>query len=234
MKIRFLGTSHGMENPPSTSNRQSIQIEAGDRSFIFDAGAPVYDILKKENYDFSKVKAVFISHAHDDHIHYLPELLAAEELAKAKFYLPDIDTLLEKANTQERDCFKICEGTFYNDLFISVRSVKTRHLVNIEGESISFGFMIEYKGKRIHITGDMTDTLEDFPAYLSETKVDMLISEAAHAETDNLFEKLEASNIGTAALIHVYPPERYDELKKRIGKNKFTLILPDDSDEYII
>lgn len=234
MKIRFLGTSHGMEEPASDRYRQSILIEAGERSFVFDAGAPVYDILKKESYDFSRIKAVFISHAHGDHTQYLPELLGCEELKDTKFYLPDIDMMLEYASDFKRDCFKICEGVFYNDLFVRVRSVKTRHLVNCEGESISFGFMLEHEGKRVHITGDMTAEMTDFPAYIHETHVDMLISECAHFSVDRLFEELELCNIDTAAVIHVHHPDKYTELKERLGKNSFELILPDDGDIYNI
>ncbi|MBR5515630.1 MAG: MBL fold metallo-hydrolase [Clostridia bacterium] len=234
MKVRFLGTNHGMEDSKTSKNRQSILLEIGNRSYIFDAGAPVVDILEKENYDLSRVKGIFISHAHTDHIQYLSQLCSCEKI-NAKIYLPDFDVMGEYANKYNRKFFKICEGAFYNDLFVKVSSVKTKHLIDWEGNSICHGFLIEAEDKRVHITSDMTPNLGDFPKYLAKgERVDMIISECSHPEITDLFEMLEKCNADRVAIIHVYPEIKYDELNSRKGKNDFELILPDDGDEYEI
>lgn len=233
MKIRFLGTNHGMEETKTSKNRQGILVETGNRSYLFDLGAPAVEILKKENYDFSKIKAVFVSHAHEDHIHFLPEVCENDEI-KAKIYLPDFDKMEEYTGKYQGKFYKICEGNFYNDLFCKVSSVKTKHLLDWEGNSICHGFLIEAEGKKVHITSDMSSELKDFPKYLSEYPVDMLISECSHFEVSELFEKLEDTKAEKVGIIHVFPEEKYDELNSRMGKNNFELLLPNDGDEYEI
>ena len=218
-----------MEDTKTQKNRQSILVECGERSYIFDAGAPVTEILEKENYDFSKIKAVFVSHAHDDHIHYLPGLCEREDV-NAKFYLPDEEQMDKYFKKYDRRFFKICEGSFYNDLFVKVSSVKTRHLTDWEGNSICHGFMIEADGKKLHITSDMSADLSDFPKYAFNSHLDLLISECAHFEVSELFDVFEKCRAERVAVIHVYPEEKYNELNSRMGKNEFELLLPSDND----
>lgn len=233
MKIIFLGTNHGMEDTRSGRNRQSILIESGERAYLFDAGAPVLKELSKINYDLSRIKAIFISHSHDDHIHCLSELSETTELT-ARFYLPDDEQMAKFSKKYDRRYIKICEGNFYNDLFVKVSSVKTRHLIGPEDESLSHAFYIETEGKRICITGDMTPELTDFPAFLYDTHIDLLVSESAHFTVDELFAVLTKCHADRVAVIHVYPEDKYNELNTRVGKDNFELLLPDDGDEYII
>lgn len=230
MKIKFLGTNHGMGDSKLGRYCQSILIESGERSYLFDAGAPAVEILEKQGYDLSKIKAVFVSHAHDDHIHYLPDVCSCEKI-NAKFYLPDVEQMEHFVNAYNRKFFKICEGNFYNDLFVKVSSVKTKHLLDWEENSISHGFLFEAEGKKVHVTGDMTAELNDFPVYLNDSHVDVIISECAHPEVKLLFDKLDNCNADKVCVLHVYPEEKYEELNARIGKNDFELILPKDGDE---
>ncbi|MBE6686647.1 MAG: MBL fold metallo-hydrolase [Ruminococcaceae bacterium] len=234
MKIRFLGTNHGMEDSKTNKNRQCILIESAGRSYIFDAGAPVAEILEKEDYDLSRIKGIFISHRHTDHLLYLAQLCENKSI-NAKIYLPDDEQMARYSKEYDRRFFKICEGNFYNDLFMKVSSVKTKHLIDWEGNSICHGFLVEAEGKRVHITSDMTPELIDFPKYLEKGEaVDMIVSECAHPEISGLFEKFDSCNAERIAVIHVYPEERYDELNSRMGKNSFELLLPADGDEFII
>ena len=67
MKIHFLGTSYGA--PTAERHCQSILIETTDDSaYLVDVGAPVIDILVKQGYDLAKIKGIFITHRHGDHM----------------------------------------------------------------------------------------------------------------------------------------------------------------------
>lgn len=222
-----------MADSSSGRNRQSILIESGKRAYLFDAGAPVIDILEKEEYDISKIKAVFISHSHDDHIHTLPELSEYEKL-NAIFYLPDDEQMAYFSNKYDRRYIKLCEGSFYNDLFVKVSAIKTRHLIGPEDESLSNAFLMEAEGKKVCITGDMSADLKDFPKFLYEAHIDLLISECAHFSVSELFEKLELCHADKSCIIHVYPENKYEELNMRMGKESFAFELPNDGNEYTV
>ena len=73
MNIRFLGTGFGA--PYKNRHQQSILIEVGENAYLFDAGAPVTDILSFSQYDMSRIKTVFISHLHGDHMNGLNDMI---------------------------------------------------------------------------------------------------------------------------------------------------------------
>ena len=66
MKLVTLGTSHGV--PEKDRFCSCNLIETGGGLYVFDAGAPLADLLTRGGYRFSDVKAVFITHSHADHI----------------------------------------------------------------------------------------------------------------------------------------------------------------------
>ena len=74
MKIRFLGTSYGAPAPGRHQQNLLLETESG-RDYLVDAGAPVLDILAGEGYDFSRLKAIFITHLHGDHMNGLADIL---------------------------------------------------------------------------------------------------------------------------------------------------------------
>ena len=70
MKIKFLGTSHGVPLPER--HYQSILIETDNGDYLFDAGAPVMECWIKEGYDLTKLKSVFVTHVHHGAVKKLP------------------------------------------------------------------------------------------------------------------------------------------------------------------
>ena len=66
MKLTFLGTSHGV--PAADRYCQSILAQTENGGYIIDAGAPVFDCLLRQNVDINKIRAVFITHMHGDHV----------------------------------------------------------------------------------------------------------------------------------------------------------------------
>ena len=66
MKIYTLGTSHGDSTVCRFNSSTAYETEDG-RIYLVDAGAPVEALLRRKALHIKDVRAVFISHMHDDH-----------------------------------------------------------------------------------------------------------------------------------------------------------------------
>ncbi len=219
MRIEFLGTSHGV--PSATRYCTSILLESNGALYVFDAGAPVADLLTRKGYSFSALKAVFVTHLHGDHIASLPNLLDLcnwyHRDATFETFVPEERgaTLLHQfteltMNRPLREGLTISvfeEGEVYRDDNITVRAVKTEHVKGM----LCYGFLIEGEGKRVYLTGDMSHTLDDFPAFLQQEPTDLIITEMAHFPAERLFEKLKTCKTKSICLNHIFPIEKADE-----------------------
>lgn len=240
MNIWFLGTSHGAPTPGRACQSVLIQTEQGD--YLFDAGAPVMDILVNSRYDLTRLKAVFVSHRHPDHwcglVHMVD--LASWHFKDMRYavYIPEqyvTDALRNfcgafHALTDRIDYRLIQEGTFFDDGNITVTAVHTEHMR--ASVNICYGFLIEAEGKRVMITGDLHPSLEDFPTALLQERTHALITECAHFEPEALLEKLACINADQVMVVHVNPQSRYDGLKQLSGQSKCTVLYPNDNDKY--
>lgn len=242
MNIKFLGTSYGA--PSKGRCQPSILVEKNDSAYLFDAGAPVLDILVNCQYDLKKIKAIFITHMHGDHINGLFDILNLANYFEMKFalYLPDakgaelIDQycrLQDIRFTDNRLTLKLFNAdTFYDDGTLSVQAVPTAHVD--AAERCSYGFYIRSRSQSLYITGDLHHTLKDFPQFLNSTCVDMIITECAHFPADQLLERITKTKAGAVATIHVMPQEKYDDLKKLAENAQIKVIIPDDGDVFRI
>jgi len=244
MNIKFLGTSHGVPLPGRHCQSVLIETETGD--YLFDAGAPVMDILIDEGYDMSRLKAVFISHCHPDHFFGLVHMLDLSSWYYYKameytVYMPEqrgIDMLQGFCGQIHRLSDKvtyrlISEGQFFDDGNVRITAVHTDHM--IASTNIAFGFLIEGEGKRVYITGDLHPSLEDFPEAVLSGGVDAVVTECAHFPAEALFAKLDKTPAGMCFVVHVYPESRYDDLKTQ-SKNypRLNVLYPNDGDRYAV
>lgn len=244
MKIKFLGTSHGVPMPGR--NYQSMMIEAGDKAYIFDAGAPVMEILINEGYDLTKVKNVFVTHLHSDHILGLVNMvnLGTWYYTNMAFdvYLPEERAVPVIKNfchafshTQETDRIvfhTVSEGPFFDDGNVKITAYHTSHMQN--DTDIAFGYLVEAEGKKIYITGDMHPSLKDFNSEVCAMPLDLFISECAHFPAEKILEKIENTGAKQVAFVHVFPVDKYDTFKEYAKTSKYKMLLPNDLDEYII
>ena len=243
MKLTLLGTSHGV--PSAERYTSCYMLEAGENIYIFDAGAPVIDLLLRRNKDLTKVKALFNTHFHGDHIYgaipmvslfnwyfkntdldvYLPE-----DTAKKAF--TDIICATDSADFCERIRINTYEsGVMYNDGVIKVTAIPTEHLRVRQRNA--FAFLIESEGKSILYTGDMSQHLahDDFPKIAYERHIDIILSECAHFSIDKLSECMDKVKTDLFILTHVFPLSKIDEFTALSEKYSFETLVAEDEDE---
>ncbi|MBQ3183041.1 MAG: MBL fold metallo-hydrolase [Clostridia bacterium] len=234
MNIRFLGTGFGA--PYKNRHQQSILIEVGENAYLFDAGAPVTDILSFSQYDMSRIKTVFISHLHGDHMNGLNDMINLAEFfnIRCDIYLSEergIDafktyTYMQLGNKDStRINFKLIkEGIFYDDGILKVTSYQNDHMKGLP----CYSFLIEAEGRRVYITSDLSPSLIDLP----DIEADMLIIEAAHFDAETVVSKCNKLKVDKVAFVHVMPPEKYENIKAQ--KAAFTVLYPNDGEDYIL
>ncbi len=241
MNIRFLGTSHGVPLPKRHCQSFLIETDGGD--YLFDAGAPVMDILINENYDFKRLRAVFVTHMHSDHFTGLLDLtcLASWYYKDMNFqvFLPEQGgiTAIKSyfaaiySNLSKRIQLKLFSaGEVFSENGFTVLAYHTDHMDATS--NIAYGFLVKTSKKSVYITGDMHRTLKDFNPLLATEKTDLVVAECAHFEPSALFEKLKDCKTAAVAAVHVFPVEKYEQLKALAPQLPFKMLFPNDGDVY--
>ena len=92
MKITFLGT--GAAALQKNRDYTATAIEVGDSVYLVDAGASVFSKMQNFGIDPQRLRAVFVTHAHYDHVAGLPMLVDIFSWSKSygnipiSYYLP--------------------------------------------------------------------------------------------------------------------------------------------------
>ena len=223
MKIHTLGTSHG--NSTVSRFNSSTAYETADGSiYLVDAGAPVEALLRRKGMELKNLRAVFVSHMHDDHaggltglmkqmikypiereeplIIHLPEETAIAPL-KAWFAAvhenPDHKMLAYRA---------IDDGDVYEDDNLKVSAIRTCHLRTkgrTEGDPCSFSFVLYFKKEKLSVlhTGDLNPQLIDFPTIAFEQHFDICLCEATHYKPEVALDIFKKAKFDRLIFIHI-------------------------------
>ena len=244
MKITFLGTSHGV--PSESRHCSSILLEVGENAYLIDGGAPVADILIRKGIDFSKIKAVFTSHSHSDHVYGILPLISLcnwhVKSANLDVFLTEqivcdaVRNLLLATDKSGFDESRIrlklaIEGEIYSDGTLKVRAIPTKHMEPFP----SFAYIFEAEGKRFIYTGDLHGKdAADFPKIALNEPSNLIITESAHFKVEVILEKLLACPTKAMAITHIYSPNPksvFDAIKEVAKTSKIPLFAPDDGFE---
>lgn len=245
MKIKFLGTSHGV--PEAGRFNSSAMVESGDSLYIVDAGAPLMNLLINDGRHPSEVKALFITHCHGDHINMLPHFvdLCHWYYRDADFtaFIPENDVIENiysyveslKGGKVDRDRERLtlaAEGNVYKDDNIKVTAIPTGHLQHVGRPS--FAYRIEEEGHSIVFTGDLSGGLSagELDAVACTEMSDVVVIEKAHYSIDTLISYLE--RMQTKELWFTHVNSSFDELKALDGKYSFRVKIANDGDEIIL
>ena len=227
MKLHVLGTCSGTEPIPDRRH-VSFALEADDGLYWFDAGEGCSYTAHLMGVDLLALRALFISHAHADHIGGLPNLfsnvvkLNSREQDPARrldgrsvpVFLPAIHlweglwhffgVAQGKPDTRmEFPVQLLSDGPVFDDGVLRVRALHNTHLgLPAEGAPWQcFSFRIEAEGKVLVYSGDVRDVRELDPLL---DGCDLLLMETGHHQVAPVCEYLaeRIPRLGRLAFIH--------------------------------
>jgi ribonuclease BN (tRNA processing enzyme) len=248
MKIITLGTSHG--DPTDCRFNSSTLFEIGDALYLIDAGAPVNALMIRRELILQNVKAIFLTHMHEDHVGGLPGMI--KSLVKYPFseqhtdiFFPEaagIDGIMGWMRSMHRMwpdellAFKVAEpGHIYADENIRVTALPTRHISNSEQDFPSFGYQLDVADKRVVYTGDLRGDFSDFPEVAIKEPSDLCICESTHFEMKAALDILRKCPIKRLVFNHVgglWHGEGEAKLQKLISTLPFPCEIAHDGDTF--
>jgi ribonuclease Z len=202
MKVTLLGT--GTPTPRLSSFSASTLIEAGDQRLVFDLGRGVAIRLFQKQIPLGSITAHFLTHLHSDHIVGLPDIWLSgwvgtpwasrktpfvlygpagtkamtENLTKA--FAEDLRIRTDDEHLPASGIafatIDISPGPVYEQGGVKVTAIEVNH-----GDKIkpAFGYLIEYDGKKVVLSGD---TKYDERIIAAAKGADLLIHEVAVIE----------------------------------------------------
>jgi ribonuclease Z len=204
MKVTLLGT--GTPTPRLSSFSASTLIEAGPEKLLFDFGRGSTIRLFQKRIPLGAITAHFITHLHSDHVVGLPDMWLSgwigtpwasrtspmvvfgpkgtvamtENLTKAfsqDIQIREDDEHLPPAGVAF-DARDIVPGPVYEKNGVKVSAIEVNH-----GEKIkpAFGYVIEYDGKKVVLSGD---TKYDERVANAAKGADLLVHEVAIIEPE--------------------------------------------------
>ena len=249
MLIKTLGTSHG--DPTDIRFNSSTLYEIGGSMYLVDCGEPCDALMMRGGRKPHFVRAVFVTHMHDDHVSGLSALckeknkymsdfpmlvMLPEEEAIAGFKaFVDATHIRHTGGKVEFDYIKPNTLT-YDDGNIKVTSYRTNHVNH--GQFPSFSYIIEGDGKRALHTGDLECDFSDFPQIALEEDFDVCVCELTHYDFEKAiptfqkcrFKKLIFSHIGN----NWHGKENEEKLAELCKQLPYPAILAFDGDEFQI
>ncbi|MCQ2433602.1 MAG: MBL fold metallo-hydrolase, partial [Clostridia bacterium] len=213
--------------------------------YLIDCGAPVDALMINRGKRFEDLKAVFLTHMHEDHAgcltgvvkefgHYHPtascSIFFAEEAAIAPFLA--WNTALHDTPDPKRVFFRASRpGVFYEDDNIRVTGIPTDHIHGFA--TFSYGFELLKEGKRILFTGDMRGDLADYPRPAVEEHWNCIVSEMTHYQMDAQLPTLSKFDTDFLIFNHKYGRniEIYPEIQKKLPQKNVSV---DDGDSFIL
>jgi ribonuclease Z len=206
MKVTLLGT--GVPTPRPTSFSASTLVEAGSEKLLFDLGRGATIQLYKLKIPLGAITANFLTHLHSDHIVGLPDMWLTGWLATPwasrkgpmKLFGPKgtvamtenltkafADDVRIRIDDEHLDPVAVTfaatdieAGRVYENNGVTVSAIEVNH-----GEKIkpSFGYIIEYGGHKVVLSGD---TKYDERIAKAAEGADLLIHEVAVIEPELL------------------------------------------------
>ena len=220
IKINFLGTCSGTE-PMLGRHHCSIVFEIGEKVYWFDAGENCSHAAHTSGIDVQRVRAVFISHMHIDHIGGLANLIftirkVAGVTKKPHIngnsydvFVPDFEKfaaikLIGNGYRPEGSVtivdHEVSDGVLFEDENVRVTALHNDHLREADRDGWhSYSYLIEAEGKRVLCSGDLAHPTVDFPPV---DDLDAAILEGAHFDVTDYTEIIKEKNIRSVYVNH--------------------------------
>ena len=224
MKITVLGSCSGTEPYPHR-HQTSVAVETGGKLFFMDAGENCGYASYLLGIDQTRTEAVFITHAHMDHVGGLPHLLwnfrklctLSKENREAfrgrslQIHLPDLSVyagvraMLLASEGHYKTVFRLephllRDGTAYRKDGITWTAFHNLHLgTPAPGDPwLSYSLLLEAEGKKVLFSGDFRDFSELLPHLAG---ADLVFLETGHHRAAALCQELQDSGIEVGKVV---------------------------------
>lgn len=253
MKITFLGTSHGITEKNQFCS--SALISTGGKHYLVDAGAPVLTLLKNHDIPLEDMAGVFITHSHHDHFMGLATLTQQinefHQFKDVSFpvFVPDEEdyrrmfafifgdpafhgrlayTIYGGLTDPYGDRARRVSAAIFDDGNLKVTAIPVDHYQN------AHAFLLEAEGKRVVFTGDLLADMPDYPKVITESDVDLVVTEGAHTRLNKpeVMALLKSSRTKTLVITHRYDQFNSDGMVEELmayTKDKFETVLAHDN-----
>ena len=242
MKITFMGTSHGYAEKEQFTSATLIEVDK--LYYLLDAGAPVEWIMVNKNKSFDKMRGIFLTHMHNDHVGSLSALIDSlvcfrhndnvecffpTEIGKEGFL--NWMKILKASKEMILSTVKIgvaTEGMFYKKNGLAVSAKYTKHI-----ENESFSYVFETDGKKVLFTGDMSANFPEYQSLIGKEHYDLVVCEMAHSSLCNVQEMLKQTDTDRMIITHYYKPrvDGYEEIFKTFP---FPVSLAKDGEDIVL
>lgn len=243
--VTFLGTGPG--DVVAGRFQASILLECSGLDVLLDAGEPCSGRLLELGFSLTDLDAVWLTHAHPDHIGGLPLLLQACRLHGRDRALPlgvpahlaePLGRWLEAVHLPaDRLGFALEEFSWQDGVPVGLADLsviprRTTHLPAGEGKE-AFLLEISDADRRMVYSGDV-GSVDDLNGVLNRP-MDLLICELAHVTPADLAAKLQTARIGVLCLTHVAAAweRKREEIKRQfesVLEGVDAVYLPEDGE----
>ena len=246
LKLITLGTSHGDPRMHRFNSALILQTSGGD--YLFEAGAPVNALMFRKGIPYANLKAVFVSHTHEDHIGGIPGLIKSlikypQPGQNTRFFLPEqicIDGVRAFMAATHRpwkeellSFSEIHSGQIFDNGNLRVTAFQTDHIVADGIHYPTWAFLAETAQGRIVFTGDLSPDLHDFPVAAFD-KPAVCVMECQHYAPECAIPFFQALPITRFIGVHI--ADRWDgrseELYRAFQSPAFPFTLAEDGMEF--